>query len=321
MPRTTILALLSTLVLAALLPGCINLSAFPPPQIREEIVTHSPRRLERNRVALIEVEGFLGWGGGGTKLLGGTGVADVRERLQRAATDERVRAVVLRINSPGGEVGACDAMHQDVLRFRRTTGKPVVAACVDLAASGGFYVACACDQIVAAPTSVIGSVGVVMHLFNAEGLMQKIGLRASVIKSGEMKDIGSPTRTMTPPEQQVMQGVIDSLFARFQEVVRQGRPAMNDADVLAISDGRIVTAAEAQRLHMVDQAGYLDDALALSMRLAGIKSADVILYRSRGGANSNIYAAYGPGDLLALRGLDLLRSQGPGFLYLWAPAP
>jgi protease-4 len=298
--------------------GCVDLAPLVAGQMQEVLVKKSPRWFERNRVAIIDVDGFLGVESGW--LLRGTTVADVREKLDRAAADPRVKAVVLRINSPGGEANASDTIYHEVARFRQETGKPVVAALLGTAASGGYYVAVAADRIVASPTSVTGSVGVVMHFLNVEGLYGKLGLRSEVIKSGDVKDIGSPLRAMTPEERAILAGVNKELFQRFLTAVTSGRTVMSPKDVETISDGRIVAAQEALDLHMVDRIGYLDDAIAEAFDLAGVEHADVILYRPFPHYNTNVYAASSAQAPGLAPGLEaVLSPRGPAFLYLWAP--
>ncbi len=306
---------------ALLLAGCIQVNLGPPP-LHAVRVQSSGRWFETNRIALIDIDGFIGAGAPPWSIMAGTTVADVKERLDRAAADHAVRAVVLRINSPGGEVSASDAIYDEIRRFRRNTDKPVVAACVDVAASGGYYVALASDRIVGAPTSVTGSIGVIMNLVNVEGLFGKIGLRPETIKSGPMKDIGAPTRAMTEEERRLLQELNRALFERFLAVVRERRPGMSPQDVAAVSDGRVVGAQRAFELGLLDRIGYLHDAIAEARDLAGIPAADVILYQRVPAYNSNIYAlAQRPGGVLE-EGLALLtRQQRPGFLYLWDPTP
>ena len=144
-----------------------------------------------------------------------------RRSWTRPPADKDVRAVVLRINSPGGGVTATDLMYGEVLRFRAQTGKPVIAAMLDVAASGGYYLACAADTIYAQPTTVTGSIGVIMMAPEFAGTMQKIGVRVNVIKSGEMKDMGSPFREMNEQDRAVLQGLIDGMYARFLDVVAE----------------------------------------------------------------------------------------------------
>ena len=315
--RKRILAVAFVLTVLAAVTGCINLGVLGAGELEVITVEESPRWFEWNRVAVIDVDGFIA-PGDGAWFFSITTVADVKAKLKRAAEDEGVRAVVLRINSPGGEVTACDMIYEEILAFKRETGKPVVASLLGIATSGGYYVAIAADKIVAAPTTVTGSVGVIMEFVNVEGLFGKIGLRPEIVKSGEKKDIGSPVRAMTAEEREILQGVNRALFNRFVRALRSGRPEMTDREIAAISDGRILFAEQAMDLHMVDLIGYPEDAIAEARQLAGIETADVILYRAWPYYNANIYAR-APGGLLE-QGLEFIsRRSGPMFLYLWSP--
>jgi len=314
------LIVIAALGLVLSLCGCIDLGPLVAGRMEEVLVEESDRWFEVNRIALIDVDGFIGSVPGAWFAGRGTTVADIKEKLKRAADDWRVCAVVLRINSPGGEVTACDTIHREVLRFKAETGKPVVAALMGLATSGGYYVAAAADHIVAAPTSVTGSIGVVMQFVNVEGLFGKVGLRSEVVKSGEKKDIASPMRAMTPEERDILQKINLSMFDRFMQVVRRGRPQMTESDAKVIQDGRILTGEQAVNLHMADRTGYLEEAFDEARALAGVRSADVILYRPFPHYNTNIYARHGAGQGLLEQGMALLlRRRGATFLYLWSP--
>lgn len=318
MMRRTRLPILVTLAVVTL-SGCIYVDAGLGRDIEEVVVAESDRLFEVNRIAVIDVDGFIA-SGEPWLFFAGTSVADVKERLQRAENDWRVKAVVLRINSPGGEATASDVIHREVLRFKKESGKPVVAALMSTAASGGYYVACAADHIIASPTCVTGSVGVVMNFYNVEGLYNKIGLETVVIKSGEKKDIANPARPMTDEERAILEGLNRTLYDRFVAAVRDGRPGMTEQDFEAIADGRPVSAPEAQRLHMVDSIGYLDDAIEQAVALAEVPDADVVMYQSERSQTTNIYTEPAAVAQLMQEGLGiLLRRSGPNFLYLWMP--
>jgi protease-4 len=309
-------------VLALALSGCVYIPIFRPAKLSAVTVEKSPRWFESNRIALIDVDGFLSTSSGdGLFAPGGTSVADLKEKLKFAERDAGVRAVVLRINSPGGEATASDMMYKEVEEFRARTGKPVVACMTSLAASGGYYVAAGADVIIASPTTVTGSVGVIMQFINVEGLFDKIGLRSEVVKSGEKKDVGSPFRALTPEERKMLQDINRSLFDQFVAAVRKGRPQMTEEDVKAASDGRILTAQQAVALHMVDSVGYMSDALATARNMAGIRTADVVLYTAYPSYNSNIYARLGGSNVPMMEEAVklLLKRRGPMFLYLWSP--
>jgi len=306
-------------VLAALC-GCIDLAPLVAGDMKEVVVEESPRFFEINKIALIDVDGLITASPSVWMPRHGAAVADVREKLQRAADDPRVVAVVLRINSPGGEVAASDMIHQEILRFKKETERPVVAMLMGLATSGGYYVATAADTIVVSPTTVTGSVGVIMQFVSIEGLFNKIGVEAEVVKSGAMKDIASPMRRMTDEERHVLQEINESMFERFIAVVRESRP-VTDADLRTIRDGRILSAGQAVDLHLADRIGYLDDALQIARIRAGVGGADVVLYRPFPHYNTNIYAGALPasGGVLEHALQLLLKQQGAAFLYLWEP--
>lgn len=248
-------------------------------------------------------------------------VARVEAELTAAADDQRVRAVVLRVNSPGGGVTASDDIHGQLLRFKRDTRLPVIAALADTAASGGYYVACAADRIVAHPTTVTGSIGVILLSLDLEGLMAKIGVRNETYKAGAHKDLLSPLRAPTSEERRIVQGVLDHMHARFIDVVRAGRPGLDTARLAEITDGRIFDAPTAQRLGLVDDIGSVHDALALAMRSAGLTEATVIRYRRRGESAETVAARAGGAPQVNLLAVDLgaLTPSSPRFMYLWAP--
>ncbi|MFQ5896719.1 MAG: signal peptide peptidase SppA [Candidatus Methylomirabilia bacterium] len=221
-------------------------------------------------ISLIEGSGFPG----GQKLavveLGGV-ILDsepvVRE-LRGHAEDSAVRAVVLRINSPGGVVAPTQEMYAAVLRLRQA-GKPVVASLGAVAASGGYYVATAADRIYASPGTLTGSIGVVMQLPNVEGLLKRIGIDYVVVKSGRYKDVGNFARTMSPEERRILQALLDNVYDQFVEAVAEGRK-MRKAKVLRFADGRIVSGQQAKELGMVDELGGLEEAIQGAAKLAGL---------------------------------------------------
>jgi len=199
------------------------------------------------------------------------------EELEQAASDPAVKAVCLLVDSPGGEVTASDVLCHKVRQLREKTGKPVVVSMGSVGTSGAYYVSVGADRIVAHPTAVTGNIGVLMTLINAQGLMEKVGLRSMVLKSAEHKDMGSPFREMTTEEQSLLQGVLDHLFTRFKETVAEGR-GMSAAKVDVLANGRIFTAQEALESGLIDSIGYLEDAIADAKKLAGTPEAKVVRY-------------------------------------------
>ncbi len=251
-------------------------------------------------------------------------VARLESELQQAGEDERVKAIVLRINSPGGTVTASDVIYHRLMAFKAEHHVPVIAHFGDMATSGAYYVALAADEIVASPTSVTGSIGVILFGLNVKGLMSKIGVTDQTIKSGVHKDIGSPLRKMTPEEEEIMQRVLDDMRNRFVGLVRERRPQFDGA--ASYIDGRILTASQALDGKLVDRIGYLDDAIATARRRAQLDQASVVMYRRPGEFAESIYSkpAVGSGATqvnLNLLNIDLggLLPGGPRFMYLWQP--
>jgi protease-4 len=249
-------------------------------------------------------------------------VGRIQSELKRAGDDRRVRAVVLRINSPGGGVTASDEIYGEIVRFKTEHHVPVIAALGDLAASGGYYVACAADRIVAHPTTVTGSIGVILMSLNLEGLLGKVGVRNETYKAGEHKDLLSPFRGATPAERRIVQRVLDSLHARFIAVVRESRPGLATARLHELTDGRIFDATDALEVGLVDQVGDLRSAIDAARAAAGVEEARVVTYHRADEVRENIYsAARGLPAQVNLLPIDLgaLTGAGPRFMFLWAP--
>jgi len=209
------------------------------------------------KVALVKIEGLL------------VTPEHVVEELHDYAEDASIKAIVLRIDSPGGGVVASQEIFNAVKNAKKE-GKKVVASLGSVAASGGYYVAAAADRIVANPGTLTGSIGVKMEFASVEKLLEKIGVKGMVVKAGEYKDIGSPFRDMTEQEQKLLQGVIDDVHSQFIEAVAEGR-GLPSTDVKAIADGRIFTGRQALALKLVDEMGDLADSIRVAGRLAGIK--------------------------------------------------
>ncbi len=210
-----------------------------------------------DKIALVKLEGLL------------VTSEHAVEELNAYAEDSSIKAIVLRIDSPGGGVVVSQEIYNAVKNARKA-GKKVVASMGTVAASGGYYVAAAADKIVANPGTLTGSIGVKMEFANIEKLLEKIGVRGVVVKAGEYKDVGSPFRDMSEPEKKILQDVIDDVHSQFIKAVAEGRN-MQEADVRAIADGRIFTGRQALDLKLVDQLGDLTDSIKVAGDLVGIK--------------------------------------------------
>jgi protease-4 len=315
--------MLAICIVPFLLSGCvlfsINLTSAVRP-LEEERVAGSGK----NKILLMNISGVISEeekSSGLTKMPGL--VAQVKEELEKAADDNRVKAIVLRIDSPGGGVTASDIIYHEIRAFQQKTGKKIIADIMDLGTSGAYYIAASADKIIAQPTAVTGSIGVIMINLNLEGLFQKVGVEGIAIKSADKKDMGSPFRKMTPEEQQIFQGVIDQLYERFLQVVVTSRKNLNMDQIRKLADGRIYTAQQALESGLVDQIGYLEDAITAAKHESGIKEARVVTYYRPGAYKQNIYSQMGGGDrtvnLINFDLRSLFQDGTPRFMYLWMP--
>src|SRR5262245_31222744 len=219
------------------------------------------------RVALVPLEGII------------VDADDLVRELRAHQENPAVRAVVLRINSPGGVVAPTQEIFAAVQRLR-AAGKPVMSSLGAVAASGGYYVATATERIFANPGTLTGSIGVVMQMANVEGLLKKVGVDYVVVKSGRFKDVGNMSRAMTPEERQILQTLLDDVYDQFVGAVADGRKLDRDT-VLRFADGRIYSGQQALGLKMVDQLGSLEDAILAAGKAAGIEGRPKVLLPRR----------------------------------------
>ncbi|KRT72947.1 MAG: putative signal peptide peptidase SppA, protease IV [Candidatus Rokubacteria bacterium CSP1-6] len=311
------------LLVALFLAGCSVISIDFTPRIqplREQTVegTGAGKVLLMDLSGVISEEPLISLGAQAPRV---SILARVREELKKAEDDDRIQALVVRINSPGGTATASDILYRELSAFKARKKIPVVAAIMDVGASGGYYVALAADTIVAHPTTVTGSIGVVMLTLNAEGLLQKVGIAPLAIKSGAKKDMGSPFRGLSDEERQIFQGVIDDLYGRFVSLIAKER-RMPEDKVRAFADGRIYTARQAKELGLVDRVGYLEEAVEAAKQAARLSEARVVMYHRPREYRSNIYSGTPvpePIQPSLLQLSSLLIGPGPRFLYLWWP--
>ncbi len=245
-------------------------------------------------------------------------------RIESLAETKGVKAVVLDINSPGGSVAAVQEVHSRILRVKRGhPGLKFVALFGDVAASGGYYIASACDRIVAHPGTLTGSIGVIFQVSNLQGLFAKIGYKMDPIKSGKHKDIGSPGRAMTAEERGILQGLIDDAYGQFVQAVADGRK-MTVAQVKPLADGRIYSGSQALKLGLVDELGDSRDALMLAAKLGGIPDAKPRVRRDGGRFNdlfemieTRARLSFGLGPV-SIPLPEALSAQPRGMMYLWS---
>jgi protease-4 len=226
-----------------------------------------------DKVLLLEVSGVLSfrrpWAPPGFPR-GESLPTRLRADLDRARQDPRVRALLLRIDSPGGTVSSSDVLHHEILAFRKETGVPVVALIVEKGLSGGYYTALAADEIVALPTALVGSVGVFVAKFDASGLLDRWGVRSEITKSGPQKDLLSPLRPLSDEERQTLDEIVGDLRDRFVATLKASRPTLTEADLAAVATAAPFSATRALELHLVDRLAYPDDAFRLALERAGL---------------------------------------------------
>ncbi|KYZ78240.1 Clp protease ClpP [Anaerosporomusa subterranea] len=242
------------------------------------------------KIALIYVDGVIMGGRGQTSVFGETGGTDaLMKELREARDDESIRAVVLRINSPGGSAPASQEVGEEIKRLRQS-GKPVVTSMGDVAASGGYWLAAVTDKIYANPATLTGSIGVYIPYTNWEELFKKIGVHSEKIKSGPYKDILSPDRSLTAEERAIIQTMVDDLYEQFITVVAEGRH-LDKETVRKLADGRIYTGNQAKAAGLVDELGNLYDALDAARQLAGIHGKASIKEFGRGNPWSTLFSS------------------------------
>ncbi len=290
------------------------------------VVVQSGRSLDNQqlgKVAIVDVDGILiNKNISGLGAMGENPVALFREKLDALRTDPTVKAVVLRINSPGGGVTATDIMSRDLLRFREETQLPVVACMMDVGAGGAYYLAAHADIIMAHPTSIVGGIGVILNVYNLEDTLGQFNIASDPIKAGGQIDIASPERAMEKSERATLQKIADSFHQRFIEHIKSARPA--SAVHSENFEGGILTGTEALKHGLIDQVGYLDDAVAQAQLRGqlGQDSAVVMLRRDNDRAYSQFDVTPNtPYSLLPIKMPGLDRSSLPTFLYLWQPDP
>ena len=281
-------------LLVLLSAGCSLVSIDLTPRIKpleERTVEGSGRA----KILLTDISGFISEEGSSPTLVIGAPpprvplLVRLREELKKAEDDPNVKALIVRINSTGGTVTASDIMFKELDLFKQKARIPVIAVMMDVAASGGYYVALAADTIVAHPTTVTGSIGVIMLSLNAEGLLQKLGVTTAAFKSGERKDMGSPFRALTDEERKIFQSVIDGLYGQFLARLVESRKLPLDV-ARTIADGRVYTAQQALELKLIDQIGYMDDVLKLARRTIGVDEARVVVYHRPAEYRATYYA-------------------------------
>ncbi len=293
--------------------------------LTETVVLEDPGAGSSAKIALVQITGMIADADRpGLLRKGENPVSRLVESLRKAAKDSKIKAIVLRINSPGGTVTASDVVYREIQHFKRTTKKPVVVLMSDLAASGGYYIACAGDEIIAHPTTITGSIGVIIQTFNFSEGMRRIGIKADAITYGPNKAAGSPFEPMPAEHRALLQGLVDEFYDNFVAIVTESRPNLSPADLKWITDGRVVTGKRAAEVGLIDSTGDLRDAFEAAKRRAGLTAAKLVKYHRPLEYVGSAYAR-SPVANPQINMLQLNLNAGPlleqsGFYYLWDPA-
>ena len=300
------LSVITNIVLFIMLIGVIAVFAVGQRGIFvEEVIQAGPRT---TKIAVITVGGIID----------NQQARDVYRQLKSARDDERVKGLIIRVNSPGGTVSASDQIYNEIRKYRDKTDKPVIAFMQGVAASGGYYTSVACEKIVAEPTAITGSIGVIASYFVFQELLEgKLGIQPVIVKSGLKKDWPS---SFQPPTEEQLQYLRDKLiipaYERFVQIVADARPALTLADVRRLADGSIYGAAEALDEKLIDKIGYLDEAIKQVKELADVEEAQVVEYR-KPFSLAGFLSAKSRG-VLKIDRTTLYELSAPQILYLWS---
>ena len=317
-------ALWFSLALLFFLSGCayVEVPIFPPVQPLQEKVLEGEGTA---KIVLMEISGVISEEEK-TKRMGFSEevslVAQIKEELQRAEKDKDVLGILLKIDSPGGTVTASDMIYHELMQFKKKTGKRVNTCILGLGASGAYYIASATDNIMAYPTALTGSIGVIAMKMDVHGLMDKIGVRQEAFKSGENKDLLSPFKPSTPEQIEIMQTIINQLHNRFLDVVAKGRNGILPRSTIEkLADGRIYTSEQALHNKLIDGIGYLDDSINQLKKDLKTDQAKVIVYVRPGSYKGSIYSSY-PASAswpTSLLNAGVASSPEVKFMYIWKP--
>ncbi len=304
------------------LTGCFTINLYPQEKgLLEEKIEPSAAQA---KILFLPVRGFIGdqQKKQGMPFLEGRvdQVALLEKEFQKAEKDPEVKAVVLMIDSPGGTVTASDRLYHRVMLYRKKTGIPVIAFFGDLGASGAYYTAMGTEEVWAHPTSVVGSIGVLIANVGVVGLMNKVGVTDRTIASGPEKEMGSPLRKMTPEDRQIFEGMVQDFYKKFLEVVQNNRN-MDQGKLKRLADGRIFTASQALREGLLDQVGYRSDLVDHLKKKLGIAKVKLVRYQQVGDGTASLFGMASPGwSAFSEEALTtLVKSLGPTPLYLWSP--
>jgi protease-4 len=279
-----LLGLLALITISLFISGCgvgaFEVRIIPDKQELEETdIKRDKGMFVFDKIVVIDVDGVM-YNRQQSSFMnqGYNPVSTFLEKLDKAAADKNVKAVVIRLNSPGGSVAATDIMYHSLVEFKKKTGKPVIASMMDMACSGAYYLACGCDGIIAQPSCVTGSIGTIMQTFSVAGTMEKIGVKTVAIKSGKMKDMASPLHDIRKEEQELLQGIINDFYEQFLDVVKNGREGVDKNRLRELADGRVFTANQALQENLIDRIGYTSDGVKWAKEMASIDKSRTVIY-------------------------------------------
>ncbi|TGK04085.1 signal peptide peptidase SppA [Leptospira langatensis] len=289
------------LLLLGILPftHCITIPLTPQPLAipQEKLVEGFPEG-GKDKILVIPIEGEIFE----RKISGNALTKDkaslvslVKIQLALALKDPDIKAVILKVDSPGGSVTASDLIYHEILEFKRKKGIPVLALFMDVAASGAYYLSMATDHIQALPTTTTGSIGVIMFNINAKEALDKLGIKSMTIRSGPNKATGNPLEEFTSEQRKIYQDLITENYERFLQIVKKGRPKLKESDIRRLADGRIYSTNQALREGLVDSVGYFEDAVTTTTKLPGYRSSSpglpptVVFYSYQKSVPENFY--------------------------------
>lgn len=320
--RTMLLACLS-LILTGCGPMTLVVGNTTNQELKTKVVQRDAGRID-GRVAIIDITGTITNTARSHLLRAGENpVSLMYEKLQAVRSDHQIKAIILRINSPGGTVTASDAVYRQIMAFKQETHMPVVALFMDLAASGAYYVSCSADHIVTYPTSITASIGVILQTISFKPALQRWGIEPRAITSGPNKAAGSPFEQLNEEQQQILQQLVDDFYKQFVSTVKKSRPDIEARNLPWLTDGRIVSGSTAVQVGLADELGDLQTAFAVAKKLAGLNRAQLVQFHRPLSYVGSPYAS-SPADVpstqINIASMNMgqgLMEQGDGFYYLW----
>jgi len=300
------LSILVNIALVIMLIAVIAVFATGPRDtLTEELIQSGSYR---NKIVIIKLEGIID----------SLQAESMKKQLKRASKDRRVKGLIISVNSPGGTISGSDQIYNEIRKYRNASGIPVVAFMQGMAASGGYYASVACDKIIAEQTTITGSIGVIFgHFVLHQLLEEKLGVEPVIIASGDKKSWLSMFKPFEEEQRQYVQDrLINPAFERFVEVVDEGRPTLDVNEVKIVADGGIYSAKEAKKQKLIDDIGYLDDAIDLVKSLAGVEKAQVVQYR-RPFSLAGFLSLQNKKNILQFDRAMLYELSTPQLLYLW----